>query len=157
MPRVRRGAGRRLIPLAPPPSSLAISAAMRGNRSADTKPELIVRRTLHRLGYRYRLHVSGLPGRPDIVLAGIRRVIQIRGCFWHQHSDRACPLRSRPRSNVAYWNAKLDRNVERDKEQDAQLCVLGWRVLTIWECETTSERLLRRKLRRFLEGATPPT
>src|SRR5580698_10481786 len=77
MRRVRRSASRRLIPLAPPPSSLAISVAMRGNRSANTKPELIVRRTLHRLGYRYRLHVSGLPGRPDIVFASIRRVVQI--------------------------------------------------------------------------------
>jgi DNA mismatch endonuclease, patch repair protein len=122
---------------------------MRGNRRSDTKPELIVRRALHRLGYRYRLHVSELPGRPDIVLPRMRCAIQVRGCFWHQHPDRRCPLRSKPRSNVSYWNAKLARNVERDAEQDAKLRSMGWRVLTIWECEVTNKDLLRRKLQRL--------
>jgi DNA mismatch endonuclease, patch repair protein len=148
--RVRK---RRLVPVAPPPTSLAVTAAMRGNRKVNTKPELVVRRVLYRLGYRYRLHVPELPGRPDIVFPRMRCAIQVRGCFWHQHSDRRCPLRSKPRSNVNYWNAKLARNVERDIEQDAQLTACGWQVLTVWECETTNEDSLRRKLQRLLARA----
>jgi DNA mismatch endonuclease (patch repair protein) len=124
---------------------------MRGNRRADTKPELIVRRILHRLGYRYRLHVQNLPGKPDIVLPRLRWVIQVHGCFWHQHSDRLCPLRSKPRSNVDYWNAKLARNIKRDKEQDEQLATLGWLVLTVWECETADRVSLSAKLQSLLK------
>lgn len=145
--RVDRG---RLVPAAPPPTSAAVTAAMRGNRRTNTKPELIVRRALHGLGYRYRLHVNELPGRPDIVLRRLRCVIQVRGCFWHQHFDRRCPLRSKPRTNVNYWNMKLARNVERDAEQDARLTACGWQVLVIWECDTANEDLLRRKLQNLL-------
>jgi DNA mismatch endonuclease, patch repair protein len=142
---------KRAVPPAPVPTSLVVTAAMRGNRRVDTKPELAVRKELRRLGYRYRLHVSFLPGRPDIVFTRMRCVIQVRGCFWHQHAARHCPLRSRPRSNVSYWTAKLSRNVQRDKEQDAQLIASGWQVLTIWECETTETVSLRRKLKHFLK------
>ena len=122
---------------------------MRGNRGTNTKPELIVRRALHRLGYRYRLHATDLPGKPDIVFRRQRCVLQVRGCFWHQHLAAHCSLRSKPRSNVKYWNAKLARNVARDREQDIQLRALGWRVFAIWECETKDEETLRAAITRF--------
>lgn len=123
---------------------------MRGNRGTNTKPELIVRRILHALGYRYRLHAAELPGRPDIKFSRRRCVIWIHGCFWHQHSDPNCPLRSKPSSNVGYWNAKLARNDARGREQEAQLDELGWRTLTIWECETSDSGALTFKLKSFL-------
>ncbi len=123
---------------------------MRGNRRVNTKPELYVRKLLYALGYRYRLHVQSLPGRPDIVFRSRRCAIQVHGCFWHQHSDPFCPLSSRPRSNKRYWNAKLNRNVIRDREHDQKIRFLGWRVLTIWECECRGDRKLTTKLARFL-------
>lgn len=141
---------RRLVPISPPPSSAGVTAAMRGNRRTDTKPEWFVRRLLYSLGYRYRLHAQSLPGKPDIIFSRKRCAIQVRGCFWHQHPSSSCPLRSRPRSNTSYWNAKLDRNVARDRERDAQLRALGWRVLTIWECECNIASKLGSKLERFL-------
>jgi DNA mismatch endonuclease, patch repair protein len=144
----------RLVPAAPNSTSSAVTAAMRGNRRKDTKPELIVRRELHSLGYRYRLHVSHLPGRPDIVFTRARCAIQVRGCFWHQHLDARCPLRSKPRTNVTYWDAKLSRNVQRDNEQDALLIASGWRVFTVWECETGDRASLCRKLNNFLKGTS---
>jgi len=130
------------VPRSPGPSSLAVSAAMRGNTKKNTRPEMAVRKRLHRLGYRFRLHVADLPGRPDIVLSRHRTVIQVRGCFWHQHADPGCPLRAKPRSNTQYWEPKLQRNVERDAEQDAALESLGWRVITVWECQCQGEHQL---------------
>ena len=101
----------------PPASSAAVAAVMRGNKKVDTQPELVVRRLLHGLGYRYRTHVRDLPGKPDLAFNRRRLVVQVHGCFWHQHADPACPLRSRPRANTTYWDAKLSRNVERDAQQ----------------------------------------
>lgn len=115
------------------------SRMMSGIRSKDTKPEMQVRRFLHAAGFRYRLHVKELPGRPDIVLPKYRTVIQVHGCFWHRHSG--CRLAAMPASNVEMWAAKFARNVERDREVERQLMEMGWRVLTVWECDCGYEVL----------------
>jgi len=102
-------------------------------RSRDTKPEMIVRRHLHALGLRYRLHDSKLPGRPDIVLPKWHTVIFINGCFWHRHEG--CKIATMPKSNVEFWQAKFERNVERDAKGQKALRAAGWHVIVIWECE----------------------
>lgn len=107
------------------------SRMMSGIRGKDTKPELVIRRGLHALGFRYRLHDRNLPGRPDLVLAHWRAVIQIHGCFWHGHD---CPLFRLPQTRQEFWRAKIGRNVERDREVNEALDRAGWRVLTVWEC-----------------------
>jgi DNA mismatch endonuclease (patch repair protein) len=119
-------------------------------RSGHTKPELIVRRLLHRLGYRYRLHGKQLPGKPDLVFATRRKVIFVHGCFWHQHEATACLDGRKPKSNIDYWHPKLARNVERDARQLAALEADGWQVLTVWECEVREELALAHKLTAFL-------
>ncbi|WLD14677.1 DNA mismatch endonuclease Vsr [Planctellipticum variicoloris] len=117
-------------------------------RSGDTKPELIVRSLLHRLGYRFRLHRKDLPGSPDIVLPRYRTVVFVHGCFWHRH--QACPFTYTPKSRTEFWQAKFDRNVARDREVTKQLKALGWRVLIVWECEMQKPDKLARRLERFL-------
>ena len=102
-------------------------------RAANTGPEIAVRRVVHGLGYRFRLHRRDLPGTPDLVLPKYRAVLFIHGCFWHQHSCRRG--QKQPASNQEYWGPKLSRNVERDAEARSALEALGWRVLTVWECE----------------------
>lgn len=118
------------------------SDTMRQIRSKDTKPELVVRRTLWKLGFRYRLHCKDLPGKPDIVFRGKRKVVFVHGCFWHQHG---CSDSKLPKSNTDYWHPKLRRNVERDAEAVAKLQADGWSVMVVWDCETKradlSERL----------------
>ncbi|MCZ0952171.1 MAG: very short patch repair endonuclease [Rhodospirillaceae bacterium] len=104
-------------------------------RSKGTKPEMTVRRLLHSMGYRYRLHVAGLPGKPDIVFPARRKVVEVRGCFWHQHKDPGCAIARRPKTNRNYWLPKLERNVERDANHESELRALGWDVLVVWECE----------------------
>lgn len=117
-------------------------------RSSDTRPEMIVRRMLHKAGYRYRLHVAKLPGKPDLVFVRKQKVIFIHGCFWHMHE---CFGQARiPKSNVEFWTIKLRKNKERDDRNLRELRQLGWRCLIIWECELRNEELLA-KLRRFLE------
>lgn len=128
----------RLVPKAPPPTSAQVSITMRGNKRKNTRPELAVRRILSAMGYRYRLHANDLPGKPDIVFRGRKIAIFVHGCFWHQHDDPRCPLRAKPRSNLLYWEAKLTRNVLRDKEVQTMLSAAGWRSIVIWECETES-------------------
>lgn len=123
------------------------SRVMRRVGSKDTKPEMVVRRLLHRAGFRFRLHRKDLPGRPDIVLAKWRVVILVHGCFWHQHPG--CPRSVRPTSNVDFWTKKLDRNVTRDRENIEKLEAAGWRVFTAWECQIKDEAFGRR-LERFL-------
>ena len=121
---------------------------MRAVRSRDTKPEMTVRRLLHRLGYRYRLHRKDLPGTPDIVFGPRRKVIFVHGCFWHGHS---CPRGARlPATNVDYWRPKIDRNVKRHAKQIEQLRVAGWATLVIWECQTAPEQTLLERLRAFM-------
>jgi DNA mismatch endonuclease (patch repair protein) len=123
------------------------SAIMRRVRSVDTDPELRVRRMVHQLGFRFRLHRKDLPGRPDLVLAGLKQIVFVHGCYWHQHS---CDGAKRPATNRRYWNSKLDKNVERDKKNLRLLRRLGWRVMTVWECELRNPERLERRLLRFL-------
>ncbi|MCC6772877.1 MAG: DNA mismatch endonuclease Vsr [Gemmatimonadaceae bacterium] len=118
------------------------SRMMAGIRGKDTKPEMLVRRYLHGRGFRYRLHDRKLPGRPDLVLGRFRSVVEVRGCFWHGH--HGCKYATRPRSNAAFWAAKLRANCERDSRNLAALEASGWRVLVIWECEVHDERALAR-------------
>ena len=123
---------------------------MRAVRSRDTRPEMTVRRLLHRLGYRYRLHRRDLPGTPDIVFGPLRKVIFVHGCFWHGHW---CRRGARvPATNTDYWRRKIDRNVKRHAEQTEQLRVAGWMPLVIWECQTTPEQTLCEQLRAFLSS-----
>jgi DNA mismatch endonuclease (patch repair protein) len=128
---------------------------MRSIRSAETMPELTVRRLLHRMGYRYRKHVRLLPGTPDIVFMRRRKVVFVHGCFWHQHAP-ICPRRPTvPSSHSCYWSPKLARNVERDQEQQTALTALGWDFMIVWECELRDSGALADRLRAFLgETAT---
>jgi DNA mismatch endonuclease (patch repair protein) len=118
---------------------------MRAVRSKDTRPELGVRRLLHRLGYRFRLHRRDLPGSPDLTFPKYRTVIFVHGCFWHQHPG--CRKALPPKSRVAFWQAKFDRNVARDRAYQARLQEAGWRVEIIWECETRVVELLEQRIR----------
>ncbi len=113
---------------------------MAGIRGKDTKPEMVVRRFLHRLGFRYRLHRRDLPGRPDIVLSKYRTVVEVKGCFWHRH--QGCPFAYVPKSNRKFWQEKLNGNRERDRRNLRKLNELGWRVIEIWECELRDDQIL---------------
>ena len=119
--------------------------------STNTTPEIKVRKLLHSMGYRFRLHRNDLPGRPDIVLPKYNTVIFVHGCFWH-----GCPTchhaHVRPKTNSSYWNKKLDRNTQRDKENYTALESLGWHVLIVWECEIKKQNIyeLKNRLRLFL-------
>jgi DNA mismatch endonuclease (patch repair protein) len=126
------------------------SAIMRSVKSKNTRPELVVRRLIHSLGYRYRLHVKALPGNPDLVFPSRRKIINIHGCFWHGHD---CRRGARlPKENSDYWREKLTRNRDRDLQSEKELQVAGWDVLTIWECETPLKQHadLALKIQRFL-------
>ena len=125
------------------------SENMRRIRSKDTRPEMRVRRLVHRMGFRYRLHRKDIPGRPDLAFPRRRKVIFVHGCFWHQHSG--CREGRLPKSNAAYWFPKLQRNKERDRVAQEQLASAGWAVLVIWECETNDLFALACKLKGFLE------
>jgi len=125
------------------------SAVMRRIRAKDTKPEMLVRSMVHRLGFRYSLHRRDLPGSPDLVFPARSRVIFVHGCFWHGHSCRAG--RNRPASNQSYWTAKLNRNQARDAASRRRLRNLGWQVLVIWECQLKNPDRLRARIARFFE------
>ena len=119
-------------------------------RGKDTGPEMVVRRLVHSLGYRYRLHGTKLPGRPDLVFASRRKVIFVHGCFWHRHNDSACKLTRLPKSRLDFWAPKLEGNAERDKRHQEALKSLGWDVLIIWECELKDRPSLKCKIESFL-------
>ena len=121
----------------------------------NTRPEIVVRRVVHRLGYRFRLHVKDLPGNPDIVLPRHRKAIFVHGCFWHGHDG--CRRAARPTTNVEFWNEKLDGNIRRDRRFRGELEALGWRTLVIWECQTKNPAQLERRLASFLRDPAPPT
>jgi DNA mismatch endonuclease (patch repair protein) len=120
---------------------------MSGIRGKNTKPELVVRQHLHRLGFRFRVHVGTLAGKPDIVLPKHRTIVEVRGCFWHQHSG--CRFAYMPKSNRDFWKKKLRSNFERDQRNDRALRSLGWRVLTVWECQVGKPRTLDNLVRRI--------
>ncbi|MCZ7494297.1 very short patch repair endonuclease [Agrobacterium rhizogenes] len=128
------------------------SVLMSKIRSKNTKPEMIVRRLLHSMGLRYRLHRKDLPGKPDIVLPRWNVVIFVNGCFWHQHPSDTCRASAIPTSRQEYWVPKLARTVARDGEHVASLEAQGWRVLTLWECELKDPCALRQDIWGFLQG-----
>jgi DNA mismatch endonuclease (patch repair protein) len=105
-------------------------------RSRDTKPEVALRKALHKLGLRFRLHANSLPGKPDIIFRNHRTAIFVHGCFWHRH--QGCKVATTPKSNTKYWIEKFDRNVARDAATIARLEEAGWRVIVAWECELSS-------------------
>jgi DNA mismatch endonuclease (patch repair protein) len=113
------------------------SRMMAGIRGKDTKPELALRRSLHALGFRYRLHAKGIPGKPDLVLPKYRAVIFVHGCFWHRHPG--CRYASTPAIRPEFWASKFSANVARDSAVRSALLLAGWRVATIWECAMRSE------------------
>lgn len=117
-------------------------------KGRDTKPEILVRSFIHRMGYRFRIHRRDLPGNPDIVFPRHRKVIFVHGCFWHGHGR--CLRSKRPTTNKDFWNEKLDGNIERDKRFRRALQRLGWKVFVIWQCETREPEKLLRKLERIL-------
>ncbi len=125
------------------------SRIMSAVRQKNTKPEMAVRRLLHALGYRYRLHASELPGKPDVVFRKRRKALFVHGCFWHGHH---CNRGHRPASQTDYWDAKIDRNVARDLDRIERLRADDWEVLVIWECETLKRdaEALTARLRSFL-------
>ena len=122
---------------------------MRRITKRDTKPELALRRLIHRMGYRYRLYRTDLPGTPDLVFPSRKKVIFLHGCFWHQH--KPCTLARMPKSRLSYWGPKLARNVERDHETRNSLSHLGWTSLVIWECEVSHAERITGKVKRFLQ------
>jgi DNA mismatch endonuclease (patch repair protein) len=124
------------------------SENMRQIRSKDMAPEVAVRRMVHALGFRFRLHRRDLPGAPDLVLPRLKKVIFVHGCFWHQHSG--CREGRFPGTRQDYWRPKLLRNVERDAENAKRIRALGWTSLTVWECELKDAATVRERLTRFL-------
>lgn len=128
-----------------PPHRRALMARIRGK---DTMPELVVRHWLHAAGYRFRLHRADLPGRPDIVLPRFRLALFVHGCFWHQHPG--CRKATLPKTRAAFWEKKLTRNVERDRQNQEELARHDWRVEVVWECEIKTAELLERRLHEIL-------
>lgn len=124
------------------------SENMRRIRSKGTNPELAVRRLVHAMGFRFRLHSSKLPGKPDLALPRLKRIIEVRGCFWHRHEG--CIDSHIPKSRHAYWLPKLRRNQRRDRENLKRLRTLGWRVIVVWECEVKDVDRLWARLEKFL-------
>lgn len=120
----------------------------------NTKPEMLVRRLLHSMNYRYRLHRKELPGRPDVVFAKRKKAIFVHGCFWHRHEG--CQKATMPKTRADFWKEKFERNVERDLEVESKLTQMGWLTLTVWECETSDIGALEWKLRDFLETESKP-
>jgi DNA mismatch endonuclease, patch repair protein len=122
-------------------------------RGRDTKPELLVRQIVHRLGFRYRLHSAELPGKPDLAFIGRRRTIFVHGCFWHQHGGR-CALSRLPKSRLSFWKSKLEGNRKRDLRNQRKLRRDGWRVLVLWECQLNDEEKLECRILEFMGRAS---
>lgn len=124
------------------------SRIMRAVKGANTAPELAVRSMVHRMGYRFRLHRRDLPGKPDLVFPGLKKVVYVHGCFWHGH-DCARGARE-PKANAVYWRAKIARNRSRDAMHLKTLRAEGWRAAIVWECELKKLTRVARRLARFL-------
>ena len=120
------------------------SRNMSAIKQKNTKPEIAVRKLLHSLGYRFRLHSKGLPGSPDIVLPKYKTVIFVHGCFWHRHEN--CKYASTPKTRKEFWNKKFTENKKRDSEIQEKIKILDWRSVVIWECETKNIENLRDKI-----------
>ncbi|WP_424578439.1 very short patch repair endonuclease [Bradyrhizobium sp. USDA 326] len=121
-------------------------------RGKDTAPEMVVRRAVHALGYRYRLHVADLPGCPDLVFRSRNKVIFVHGCFWHHHTG--CRLATIPKTRGEFWQAKFKANRDRDRRAVSALRAMGWKVLIIWQCELRDSGLFTR-IRKFLGPRGP--
>lgn len=128
-------------------STEARSKVMGRIRSKNTAPELAVRSMLHSMGYRFRLHRRDLPGKPDIVLPKLKKIVLVHGCYWHGHE---CHVGRAPKSNLGYWLPKIERNRQRDRQSVQELTSLGWSVLEVWECETRKPETLRGVLAQFM-------
>lgn len=147
--RGRRSQSSSVKPPAGAKTLLTRSEQMARVRSKDTGPELSLRRALWKAGARYRLHSGHLPGQPDIVFPGNRIALFVHGCFWHRHD---CSLGNRePKSNVEFWRAKFEQNVVRDRRVEQQLTDDGWTVITVWECELTSQARVARTTERLMD------
>ena len=114
-------------------------------RSKNTRPEITVRSRLHRAGYRFRLHVKDLPGKPDIVLPKYNSVIFVNGCFWHRH--QGCRYAYKPKTRVKFWSQKFNQNVKRQEKVQKQLKEMKWKILIIWECEVGNEKIFNKMFR----------
>ncbi len=125
------------------------SEIMRRIRSKDTSIEMTIRRLVHGMGYRYRLHAKDLPGSPDLVFRGRRKIILVHGCFWHRH--RKCPLSTTPKTRIDFWKEKFEKNISRDRRNLRELKKLGWSVLVVWQCEIKDKDKLEKKIRLFIE------
>ena len=125
------------------------SRIMRAVRSQDTLPELFVRRIVHALGYRYRLHPKTLPGKPDLVFPSRRKIVFVHGCFWHRH--KGCRYTTSPKSNVEFWEDKFRNNMIRDRRTVRTLKELGWSVMTVWQCQLKDPVKLGGRLNEFLQ------
>lgn len=132
-----RAIGKNMVDSVSPALRSEIMSRVRGK---NTRPEMLVRKMLHKAGFRYRIHVRDLPGKPDLVFPGRKKIIFIHGCFWHMHEG--CPFARAPKSRVEFWRAKLEGNKARDQRTLAELQDAGWEVLTIWECQLTCPELL---------------
>jgi DNA mismatch endonuclease (patch repair protein) len=130
-----------------------ISRIMAGVKGKNTKPEMLVRKLLYSMGYRYRIHCKDLPGTPDLVLSKYKTVIQVRGCFWHYHEG--CKTAHYPKSNSEYWAKKINKNINRDNQNVDDLIKLGWNVIIIWECHTKDLKGLAEILKHRLEQLKP--
>lgn len=126
------------------------SALMARVKHKDSKPEIVVRRLAHRLGYRFLLHCRSLPGTPDLVFPRLQKIIFVHGCFWHRH--RGCYRTTTPKTRKAFWADKFKSNIKRDKAKQRQLEALGWDVLVLWECETFDLEALAERLTAFFSG-----
>ena len=119
-------------------------------RGKNTRPEIAVRSLLHRAGYRFRIHVASLPGKPDIVLPRHRTIVFVHGCFWHRH--KGCKVASTPKSHRKFWAEKFTRNIANDKKHNRQLRKLGWQVVTVWECQLRRPEMVLRRIEKALEA-----
>lgn len=121
-------------------------------RGKHSRPEMAVRKLIHAMGFRYRLHDRSLPGSPDLVFRSRRKAVFVHGCFWHRHPDPDCKLARMPKSRLEFWKPKLEGNRERDLRRQSELEDLGWRFWVVWECQLRDEEQLKNELRAFLTG-----
>jgi DNA mismatch endonuclease (patch repair protein) len=126
------------------------SRIMSAVHSKDTMPEVRVRKMLHSMGYRYRLHVAKLPGKPDIVFPSRHKIVFVHGCFWHRH--RSCRYATTPKTRPEYWEEKFSANVTRDRATVRKLKQMGWTIATVWQCQLKNPERLAERLHEFLEG-----